>query len=248
MTGMLSIERGMRVLEPCAGDGVFIDALLHEFPETAIDVYELNPQAVSLLSGKYKFNNNVRITGGDALTSLELTSYGQTGGVYDRIIANPPYGGWQEQEKRARLKKLYTGLYVKETYALFLFRSIRLLRENGRMVFIIPDTYLNLHMHTRLREYLWTHTKIKEIALLPSTFFPGINFKYANLSIITLEKISDPTECLNNEFRVVTGFDRVEELNDPQGIKTFHFKQSNIYQNIDHALFVSDSKEITDLI
>lgn len=39
---------------------------------------------------------------------------------------------------------MYTELNVKETYTLFLLRCIQLLNDGGRLVFIIPDTFMNI--------------------------------------------------------------------------------------------------------
>jgi len=250
MVEMLSVEAGMQVFEPCAGDGVFIDALNGKIPNLSFDIYELNPQAISTLKKKYGANGNISITQGDTLTSRELILYSDAGGIYGRIIANPPYGAWQDYEKRKKLKKLYPKLYVKETYTLFLFRCVQLLQDEGILVFIIPDTFLNLHMHTRLREYLLTNTKVKEIALFPSSFFPGVAFGYSNLSIITLQKSFNKDECLNNKVRVVTGFRNVEELKSIKSNRhrIYSFIQKDIYKNIEHALFISESPIITHLI
>ena len=253
MVQKLSVESGMRVFEPCAGDGVFIDALNSKIPNLSIDIYELNPKAVGLLKKKYKSNSNIRITQGDTFTSQELILFSNAGGIYDRIIANPPYGGWLDYEKRKYLKKLYPLLYVKETYTLFLYRCIQLLRDNGILVFIVPDTFLNLHMHNKLRKYLLTNTKIKEICLFPSSFFPGVNFGYSNLCIITLQKCINEHGCLNNEIRVITGLKSVDELGELwKTIKKYHrifmFKQSDVYENVDHALFISKNPKITSLI
>lgn len=250
MIKILSTDSGMTVLEPCAGDGIFVDALLSEQPNLAIDAYELNPQAFALLKSKYRSCNNIRITYEDVLTSQELELYANAGGIYDRIIANPPYGGWQSQEKRALLKKLYPGLYVKETYTLFLFRCIQLLKDSGILVFIVPDTFLNLHMHTKLRDYLLTHTKICEIALFPSSFFPGAGFGYANLAIIALQKAAARSDCLGNPFQVLTGFQSVTDLG---GISkgcatTLQFSQRQIYENLDHALLVTENLSVVHLI
>jgi hypothetical protein len=250
MMKMLSIEKGMRVLEPCAGDGVFVDALSIDELNLSVDIYELNEDAVVVLNRKYGGNKNVRIIHGDTLASSELDFYSETGGVYDRIIANPPYGGWLDYSKRKVLRRLYPGLYVKETYTLFLFRCIQLLRENGILVFIIPDTFLNLHMHTKLREYLWMKTKIKEIVLFSSSFFPGISFGYSNLCIMTLQKSSN-VDYLDNKFRVITGFKRVEELlqaGNCEHHKVYEFSQRDIYCNVDHALFTSENPKIMQLI
>lgn len=253
MVQKLSVAGGIRVFEPCAGDGVFIDALNSRMPNLSIDIYELNPKAVILLRQKYKSNSNVRITQDDTLTSQQLILFSNAGGIYDRIIANPPYGGWQDYEKRKYLKKLYPDLYVKETYTLFLFRCTQLLRDKGILVFIVPDTFLNLHMHTKLRKYLLTNTKIKEICLFPSSFFPGVNFGYSNLCIITLQKCVSKKKCLNNEFKVITGLKNVEDIADlgktiKKHHKVFTFTQNYIYENIDYSLFVSDDPKIIHLI
>ena len=250
MVKMLSVKPGMRVLEPCAGDGILVDALNNRINNITIDIYELNPEAVSRLNKKYRNNSNIRITEDDTLTSNDLLLYSNLGCIYDRIIANPPYGGWQEYEKRLLLKKIFRGFYVKETYTLFLYRSVQLLKEKGILVFIIPDTFMNLHMHTKLREYLLTNTKIIEIVLFPSSFFPGVCYGYSNMSIITLQKLSNKFDCLNNKIKVISGLKKVSELtkfNEGQH-RIYFFSQIEVYENIDYAIFISDNPKVTYLI
>jgi phospholipid N-methyltransferase len=249
MARMLSLEPGLSILEPCGGDGVFIKALNGKLSGLQIDIYELNSDAVTLLRTKFKANPNIQVIQADTLTDPELTRHANKGGIYDRIIANPPYGAWQEYDRRKCLKKLYNNAYVKETYALFLYRCLQLLKEDGILVFIIPDTYLNLHRYTKLREYLLTHAKIKEITLFPSSFFPGIHFGYSNLSIITLQKCTKREACLENMMTVVTGFKNVEGLDQPRekGL-IYQFTQREVLNNLDHALFISPNSVITPLI
>jgi len=249
MLRMLSIEPGQRLLEPCAGEGVFIDGLNGSLDNILVDLYELDPRAVACLQTKYMQYDNVKVMHEDALTSDTLEFYSRSGGIYDRVIANPPYGAWQDHSKRKLLKKIYPGFYVKETYTLFLFRCLQLLKEGGILVFITPDTYLNLHMHTKLRECLLLNTRIKEIALFPSSFFPEVNFGYANLSIITLQKNADRENNLANEFKVITGFKNVSDLgHSKKHLNTYSFSQQNVYSNIDYALFVSDNSLVTQAI
>lgn len=232
----------MRVLEPAAGDGVFIDALRTKALDIYIDAYELNPASVVLLKEKYGESQNISVKHTDTLTDEELTLYSYSGGLYERILGNPPYGAWQEYEKRKGLKKLYPDMYVKETYALFLYRCIHLLANAGRLVFIIPDTFLNLHMHTKLREFLLRNTKIREIALFPSSFFPAVNFGYSKMAIITLERSYDKDSCLANQFRILTGFRKVEDVGNAEACdRTYHFTQKDIYEHLHHAFFISDS-------
>jgi adenine-specific DNA-methyltransferase len=242
MTNMLSVQPGMRIMEPSAGDGIFIDSLVDSAPNLQMDVYDLNPTAINILREKFSDRANVRIKLSDTITDDELTLFARTGGIYDGIIGNPPYGAWQDYEKRKDLKKLYPDIYVKETYALFLFRCVSLLAEGGKLVFIVPDTFLNLHMHTGLRRYLLTNTKIREIALFPSSFFPDVNFGYSNLAIITLEKACDRDTCLNNAFAILSGFKRVEELETL--VTQVHkdvFVQKDVCEHPDYAFFSTEN-------
>jgi len=249
MIRQLDLGKGMRVLEPAAGDGVFIDAILEKQPDVMIDAFEISPEAVATLKKKFSGLNNVRIIHTDTLLIEHDGLFADFAAQYDRVIANPPYGAWQEYSKRERLKRLYRGLYVKETYALFLYKSLQLLKEGGKLVFITPDTYLSLHRHRRLREILLTRTRILEIALFPSSFFPGVNFGYSNLSILSLQKCADASRCLRNAFKVLTEFPNVQALATQAGAKTtYTFRQQNVYENIDHALFVCNNPRVTFLI
>jgi tRNA1(Val) A37 N6-methylase TrmN6 len=251
MLKKLSIAENSKILEPCAGDGVFVDSILEANPDAQIDVIELNPTAFKLLQEKYRFSQNITVFFDDALTSDDLYLKSSFGGYYDRIIANPPYGGWQDYDKRKTLKKLYNhNIYIKETYTVFLYRCIQLLKDKGILVFIIPDTFLNLHMHTNLRKYILTHTLIKEIMLFPSSFFPGINFGYSNLSIITLQKSNNKTECLNNKVKIMTNFQKVEEINNPpnHSVTSMEIPQMDLFNNDDHAIFILKNTIASDII
>lgn len=145
MVSKLSLKEADKICEPCGGDGVFIDCILKENPKADIDIYELNPQSITKLTQKFSSYSQIQIKQCDTLLDNDLILQSQFGGFYDKIIANPPYGAWQDYEKRKVLKKIFPTMYVKETYALFLYRSIELLKEKGLLVFIIPDTYLSLN-------------------------------------------------------------------------------------------------------
>ena len=178
--------------------------------------------------------------------------FGSLGGHYTKVIGNPPYGAWQDYEKREMLKKKFSGHYVKETYSLFLLRCISVLRMNGRLSFIIPDTYLFLNMHSRLRELIFTNTKIDEILIFPSKFFPGVSFGYSNLSIITLAR-SDKKSALENTFKVIQGFNSSsefaallgEEKNYPNNFQIFKFRQRDVLENEQCRVILAESKMST---
>ncbi len=250
MVARLRLEEGQRVMEPCAGGGAFVDALLRAQNGIEVDSYDINPAAVTELVRKHGAREGASVHCADPLTDLKLTLLANAGGWYDRVIGNPPYGGWQEPHKRKALRRIYPRLYVKETYSLFLYRCVRLLNDGGVLSFIIPDTYLTLTAHQYLRHFLLTETCIDEILLFPSSFFPGVAFGYSKLSIITLRRCANAISCRENRFRVISGFQKVEQLgsDDLSHLSTQVLTQDEVIHNIDHAFFVNDNPAVGQLI
>lgn len=244
MVGRLGAQDGNVILEPSAGEGIFINALIKENKNLTIDAVDMDSNAVSVLIDKYKGIDKISIRETDTLFDEMFDKMVENGGYYDRVIGNPPYGAWQDYEKRDALKDKYKGQYVKETYSLFLLRGISLLKTGGILSFIIPDTYLFLNMHKRLREYMLRYTEIHEILIFPSKFFPGVRFGYSNLSIITLSKKSKPES--GNHMRIIKGLKRVEELPDildnkiKKHCKVFIKSQSDILHTPDFSFMLAD--------
>ena len=250
MIEKLSLKQEDKIFEPCGGDGVFVEAILNRNRNAKIDVCELNDSAFNVLYNKFSHYSTTNIRQSDTLLDSDLIFHSNFGGIYDKIIANPPYGAWQDYEKRNKLKKLFPTIYAKETYTLFLYRCIEVLKDSGILSFIIPDTFLNLHMHKAIRKHILTKTKILELALFPSSFFPGVNFGYANLSIITLQKCSNKKECLDNSFKVISGFDSVEQLTNIEDntLNVLSFTQNKIFENSDNAFFIANNSKVIEAI
>lgn len=274
MANRLGISNNNVILEPSAGEGIFIDEILKTGIPIQVDALDIDKKAISVLEKKYKDNDSITVIETDTLLDErldlfgipeiwlkrtdtlideQLSFFGAVGGHYDRVIGNPPYGAWQDYEKRDLLKKKYPGQYVKETYSLFLLRCISVLKMGGRLSFIIPDTFLFLNLHAKLREVLLTATKIEEIIIFPSKFFPGVSFGYSNLSIITLERCTKEV-ALNNTARIVQGFCSADEFrllfvkgNLPEHLSEFKLKQSDVLACDQHR-FILANNDITTTI
>lgn len=252
MVKRLGVDDGDVILEPCAGDGVFIEKLLNASigKKIKIEALDLNPNAVDQLRRRFSDNSNITVRQADTLLDITFDLFAKSNRTYSKIIGNPPYGAWLDYKKRDLLKKLYGG-YVKETYALFLRRCLELLKENGRLVFIIPDTFLALHLHKTLRKMLLETTKIEEILLIPSRFFPGVSFGYSNLCIITFTKTRDNKD---NKINIVSVSNSIQELyNITEGNYTAADKfecvpQKKVLKSIDYAFFIGGNTKIRKLI
>lgn len=254
MVKMLDLNDNDVLLEPAVGEGVFIDEVLKEKPNLDIKALDMNPEAIKILNEKYANMTNIKVIETDTLFDESLDKYVIQNGHYDKVIGNPPYGAWQDKEKRKRLKNRYEGYYVKETYTLFLLRCISLLKKGGKLSFIVPDTFMNLHMHNQFREYLLLNTKINEILIFPSKFFPGVSYGYSKMCIITVEKTADIKDSLENELRIITNFKKSSDLKkvtneeDLSEFKVERFNQLDIYESLDKAFLISGGNGIRHLI
>ncbi len=179
------------IWEPCSGGGDLIDGVLSAIPDADIRASEIDEDVVASLHHKYCDQDSVCVHHEDAL-DVGGNSLFDERISFTRIIANPPYGAYQTPERRRQLQRQFGSLYVRETYGVILYHALSLLKEHGRLVFIVPDTFLWLTRHETLRRKLVSQSTVEEIALFPSKFFPNINFGYSGLCIISLQK-SDPS-------------------------------------------------------
>ena len=215
MASLLYLVEGDTVFEPAAGDGHLIEAVQKANSNLYITAYELHPNQTSNLQKKFSKDPTVRVVKEDTILCPNLELREKFGPRFSKIIANPPYGGWQECERRADLKKRFRGFYVRETYTLFLLRCLRLLKENGKLVFIIPNTFLYLHLHESLREYILKEFSIETIDVFKSSLFPRISFGHADLCIISISRKKTKAHHL---FRL-RFVDEISEFESPDHIE-----------------------------
>jgi len=95
-------------------------------------------------------------------------------GGFDAVIGNPPYGAGFINKEVEYFKPLYkSAVWRCESYLLFIERALNILKVNGLLGYIIPDTLLNLGFTEPSRKLLLQNSEIKEIVGLPSNVFSG---------------------------------------------------------------------------
>lgn len=245
MVSRLNLTEEDYVFEPCGGDGAFIDELVLCSKNIKIDSCDLDPNAVSILKAKYSEEKNINIWEANTLFDKKLDDIASFGGLYTKIIGNPPYGAWFDYNTRDLLKKKYAGFYTKESYAVFLIRCLDLLKPNGKICFILPDTFLYLNLHEQLRRKILNETIIEEITIFPSKLFPGVSFQYSNMCIISLKKVQEP--FIDSKIKVISGLKKSEDFiflsrnkYDADNIKCVYFDQKNFLNNLNYS-FIFDS-------
>ncbi len=183
MVYLLGDTTNKDVLEPAAGDGAFIDALIGA--PKSIDVVDVNETALNVIKRNHGDSINAVCTdfidlfvGDSLLRSILLKP------VYDLIISNPPYGLKIPLEYRKKIKRTYPKIYARESYSLFLEFSLMTLKSEGRYVFIIPDTFLHSTYHKPLRRSLIARGAPTHIIQFQSSRFQSVNFGYGGFCII----------------------------------------------------------------
>lgn len=102
---------------------------------------------------------------------------------FDYIVGNPPYisfglnrVGKLPAEQAAYLRRNYphSAQYKLSYYALFLERSIQVLKTGGYLGFITPDSYLLGRYYSKIREYILQTCSIQAISLVKRNVFAGV--------------------------------------------------------------------------
>ncbi len=86
-------------------------------------------------------------------------------GGFDVVIGNPPYGAKISEHDRGYITNKYLELDSSDldTYLVFYLQSIGLLKKNGLLGFITPDTYLTISRAQGLRTFFYNNSQIIDI-------------------------------------------------------------------------------------
>lgn len=169
----------IKILEPACGICQFLMRIKrnkeHIFENAEIKVgVEINKELVNYIH-EFNLDQEIKIIHGDYLLW-------DTEDRFDVIIGNPPYGIPSlsehytirvDNETKKRYKRIYETWYGKyNVYGAFIEKSIKLLKENGQLIFIIPATFMILDEFKKLRNFLAFEGKTEIIYIGSDVFKP----------------------------------------------------------------------------
>lgn len=193
------INRGLNVLDPASGGGALLRAAQQSFGDCSryygIDVDE---DAATNTNSIFSIIHNDTVLP-EKCNLLTESYWKRELPVIDAIIANPPWSSEKIYNKEKLLKAGYTmisGQY--DSYVLFIELAYKLLRDDGVMAFIIPDSLFD-SQNEELRRFLSTHMQIKVIARLGEKIFADIN---RSTVVIVLKKALPSDNTITECFRL----------------------------------------------
>ena len=105
---------------------------------------------------------------------------------FDVILSNPPFSVNLDNDTKKLVKKTFAFGEKKNSENLFVERYYQLLRKNGRMAIVLPESIFDTTENKYIRLFLFKYFKIKAIVSLPQlTFVP---FTETKTSIIFAQK------------------------------------------------------------
>lgn len=122
---------------------------------------------------------------------------------FDVVLSNPPFSVELEQDTKESLSSRFMFANQKNSENLFIERYYQLLRENGRMGIVLPESVFDTTENTYIRLFLYKYFKIKAIVSLPqSTFAPFTNTKTSVL--FAQKKKVEEIETWDKEWKIAS--------------------------------------------
>lgn len=147
-----NLSENSSILEPSSGEGVFLDALKKRGLKK-ITSYEIDKSIIP----------NPKSTTNESFVSAQINEQ------FDLIIGNPPYIRWKNLEPELKDELAKNPLWLKhcnslcDYSAIFIIKSIELLKDEGQLIFITPEYWLNTTHSTPLRNYILDNGYFEEI-------------------------------------------------------------------------------------
>ncbi|MCZ2356316.1 MAG: Eco57I restriction-modification methylase domain-containing protein [Bacteroidia bacterium] len=186
------ISANSKILEPSCGEGIFLETLKQK-GYNDLTAYEIDQD----LAREFPF---VRY---ESFVSANIDE------KFDLIIGNPPYIRWKNLEDELKQELSLNPIWNKYFNSLcdylyiFILKSIELLNENGQLIFICPEYWMNTTHSISLRNYMVQHGYFEEIYHFNETpIFDKVTvsiiiFKFVRSTTLTNQTYAERSRSIN---------------------------------------------------
>lgn len=173
MLSFLKLERGMRVLEPSAGKGNIVDALIELDLDLDITAIEVNHTLSQILSKKMELHGKKVLVMQENFTAIDSENWKQ----FDAIIMNPPWGKDCGE---------HAGFHIVRAYNHFL-------KPGGRLVSVCDEGcfFRDFTRDRGFREWL-VNRNGQDFKLDPGSFLESEVSTGVNCRVVVIDKPENP--------------------------------------------------------
>lgn len=149
--------------DPCCGSGNFIAyAADMGFKQENIFGYDVDPVAIEItrkrLYEKFQTTNSHIVCTDFLQHAINIKNSHK----FDYIFTNPPWGKKLTKNERLFFKNHFGVSNSTDTCSLFLFSCLSLLKDNGYLGFLLPDSFFNIRAFEEIRKHILQY-KIEKI-------------------------------------------------------------------------------------
>ncbi len=175
MTKGFVFSDGQVFLDPCCGSGAVLLTVSAENPK---QVFGMDSDRIAVLIAKINlllkystFEFVPQIYEIDFLNGVMPPVFKMG---FDYVATNPPWGAKKENYG------IDGEFSSKETFSLFFVRSYQLLKKNGIIRFLFPESILNVKTHKDIRKFILETRSLVSITA-HETIFSGVATKYVDI-------------------------------------------------------------------
>ncbi len=210
------------ILEPSCGDGVFLEQLINnQFSYKTVTAIELDECEAEKAKKINLHNSTIVIT--DFHIYCNYTTQ-----KFDLIIGNPPYIRYQffDEGQQKEAEKVFVKAYLKyskltNAWVSFVVGSSLMLKEKGKIGFVLPAEILQVSYAKQLREFLSRFYNKINIISFKRLVFPDIQ---QEVVLLLCEKNSSGSHTIEHL-----------ELTDAESLREVDlYKLKRPAKNIDH--------------
>lgn len=166
-----------RILDPCCGTGMFLLNIKTDNPNniygTDIDDIAIMICKINLILKYREYEFEPKIKKLDFFTEDSLIKE-----KFDYIITNPPWGADTSKVDKSFFSEIDSG----ESFSYVMYNASKLLKECGKMIFLLPISFTNVKVHSDIRKYLLSNYKINNIIIYPESF-SGVVTKFISIEV-----------------------------------------------------------------
>lgn len=194
MTKGLDFSGSQTFFDPCCGSGVFMLALENAKP---LQIFGCDNDPIAVMLAK--FNLLLKFPDEDFEPQVFCCDYlkpfsSQTPECLKHlttcIVSNPPWGAAIVDAEKKTISK-------KESFSLFFEKSFQQLENNGVIIFLLPESILNVRCHKTFREFLLNNGDLTSITLYPDVF-SGVQTKYVDVELRRRDNDSPRIKIIEN--------------------------------------------------